>query len=384
MTSATGCGEGTVGIEGEVFRRRTFGAERRGGRNGRCGDCGVVLGHFHHPGCAIERCPRCGGQSIMCGCCHDDVAVDEVDLWFDHGDDLPAVEDEVLLALDPWPPGAPRRSVHTLPLALASLTTPLRLRHVAHLEVLGQLRDVAGRFDDDVVTIAVAALRSHGDAEGGLCLRRPDVAASVARATRWLEQAHVEPVPGVADAIAAVLRRTHELGGLEPASDPLAALLEPLHAHHGVEPIAAVHVCQCFAAHDRWLPAEHRLLQVWTGHLVHARCPEPIDGALAGEAWAAFFDRVGPSGGWEGAGQDDVPCLLGLISGPRSVGRLWVFGDPSRPGRYDNLFLDNGGTPYVAHPDRRYRDGFRWEKESPSFVFGRWRPGRRAAPTGIA
>lgn len=115
-------------------------------------------------------------------CWHDDVAVDEVDLWFDHDDDLPVVEDQVLLDLDPWPPGAPRRSVSTLP--LASFTKPLRLRHAAHLESLGQLRDVSGRFDDDVVTIAVAVLRTHGQVEGGLRLRRPDVAASVARAAR--------------------------------------------------------------------------------------------------------------------------------------------------------------------------------------------------------
>lgn len=315
-------------------------------------------------------------------CWHDDVAVDEVDLWFDHDDDLPVVEDQVLLDLDPWPPGAPRRSVSTLP--LASFTKPLRLRHAAHLESLGQLRDVSGRFDDDVVTIAVAVLRTHGQVEGGLRLRRPDVAASVARAARWIEQAQVETVPGVADAIAAVLRREHELGRLNPASDPLAALVEPLHAHHGVAPIPAGHLCQCFAPHDPSLRPGHRLLQLWTGHLVHARCPEPIDQALAGRARAAFFDLGRSSAARERPAEDEILSLLGSISGPRGVGRLWVFGDPARPGRYDNLFLDNGGTPHVARPDRRYRHGHRWEEESPSSALGRWRPDRRAAPTGIA
>lgn len=35
---------------------------------GRCWDCGVKTGEYHHPGCDMEQCPFCGGQFISCDC----------------------------------------------------------------------------------------------------------------------------------------------------------------------------------------------------------------------------------------------------------------------------------------------------------------------------
>jgi hypothetical protein len=38
---------------------------------GRCHDCGVQPGAYHHPGCDMEKCPKCGGQAIGCDCEQD-------------------------------------------------------------------------------------------------------------------------------------------------------------------------------------------------------------------------------------------------------------------------------------------------------------------------
>ena len=38
----------------------------------RCHDCNIAPGGFHHPGCCLERCPKCGGQLISCGCLDDE------------------------------------------------------------------------------------------------------------------------------------------------------------------------------------------------------------------------------------------------------------------------------------------------------------------------
>lgn len=39
-----------------------------GDENQRCRDCNIKRGGHHHPGCDMERCPRCEGQLISCGC----------------------------------------------------------------------------------------------------------------------------------------------------------------------------------------------------------------------------------------------------------------------------------------------------------------------------
>ena len=72
MLKAAGCIDKYIRYADEKdFVRIRFGKERRFGgetATGRCPDCNVKAGHFHHPGCDIEECPRCGQQLLSCSC----------------------------------------------------------------------------------------------------------------------------------------------------------------------------------------------------------------------------------------------------------------------------------------------------------------------------
>lgn len=369
MTSASACVDAPLHLDTRPVRRSPFGSERGFDHLGRCGDCGVVPGAFHHRGCDVERCPLCTRQLSSCWC-----EFDEAELEDDGG---PIDVDALLAHLVDAGEGPPAGAA----LPLASVIAPLRARHEVELR---QLAGVGGsRASDDRVVLAVSALHGHREVDGRLRLRRPEVVAAVHRVGFLLQDHGIEPIGGVPEAIAVVLGWESD-SGLSDRADPVHALLEPLHAHFGVGDSPSAHLCQCFAPHDPWCPPDHRLLPVRSGHLVHARLPDPLDQTVAPSALAALVEST--TRGRPGAPRPTLPALdlLGSFVGSRRTGRLWVFGDAERPGRYDALHLDGGGTPWVARADRRCREGYRWCRVTPSEVGRRICDDHQQHPTAVA
>jgi TIR domain len=67
-----------------AYDRIRHGDEKMWGRKkpvNPCHDCAALPGQYHVPGCDMERCPACGGQSISCGCRHEAISRDGLGAW---------------------------------------------------------------------------------------------------------------------------------------------------------------------------------------------------------------------------------------------------------------------------------------------------------------
>jgi hypothetical protein len=64
----------TISIGGREYSRIPYGQEADdwGAERGPCHDCAVTKGQLHVPGCDVEQCPLCLGQSLSCECPYDD------------------------------------------------------------------------------------------------------------------------------------------------------------------------------------------------------------------------------------------------------------------------------------------------------------------------
>jgi hypothetical protein len=76
MLTADGCTQKTVEFpDGESLPSIPYNPDY-GDETKRCHDCNAKRGEYHHPGCDMERCPRCHGQLISCGCLDDESEID--------------------------------------------------------------------------------------------------------------------------------------------------------------------------------------------------------------------------------------------------------------------------------------------------------------------
>lgn len=378
MTHTSGCDESVLHRGGQPAPRVPYGVEWPD-PSLRCGDCGVVRGEYHHPGCDVERCATCGHQAIMCYCRYDEDPPDE-DEWWDGLD-----EDEIERAVPaPVIDLFTRRQLRTAPLGFESIRPALQVRHGTRLDAVVAWAAAVGRdVDPDAVLLALAAALPHRTQDGSLLVRRPDVISLVHRVGFLAEDAGVETPLGVADAVAAVLEEHLAHDGLASNADPIEPLLEPLHAHFGLSiRTDGAHRCQCFAPHDPTAADSERLLPLRTGHIVRARFPDDAPaGADPAAAFGTFVDRLRSV--WKGDTLDlDDIALLGWLPTAGRRPRLWILGRSDDPGRYDSLPLDDEGHAHLPTIDRRYRTGVRWD--GVDCIEARWRchlgePRRRPA-----
>ena len=72
MNRANGCSVCEIEINGEWYKKLKFGTDddyyHWADKRNRCSDCGAKLGYYHHSGCEMNICPKCGNMAASCIC----------------------------------------------------------------------------------------------------------------------------------------------------------------------------------------------------------------------------------------------------------------------------------------------------------------------------
>jgi hypothetical protein len=326
----------------------------------------------------VQACPRCRGQLITCGCPWDELASErefddenEDDLWVAEATSGPGWGE--VISLDdsrPAAPVAPRRVV-----SFSAAVSPMRGRHHTRLRTLSEWALANGRpCDLDAAALCLDALERHRIDER-FKLDRPGVTHVLGIDVRNAASALGTTLPDdMPSALWNVVNWLASDDRLTVDSDPLAALLEPLQCYGGLGPdgeprpggIDVDFACQCYLPHDPTCP--DGMGQRFVGHdpdtyrafIVHAHLwPRAADAPLSSfEPLIALSKRLRQDEEGTHLHIDDF-AYAGLVDAEKSAPRLWMY-HPRMARSPSQLFLDAGGLPWVPHPDRRRKRGFRW------------------------
>lgn len=369
MTTAKSCTAAVLHRDGVPTSAFTHGNDPGWGRaRGRCGDCGVQPGGYHHLGCDIQACPRCRGQLISCDCAWDELGRTDED-WDEEDED-----DDVVVVLQP------RTTTGGRPLqrlTLAAAVAPLRARFHGELVSLAAWCSAEGRSCDlDGAALCLAAMARQFGVEAPR-LTRPGINtlvwAGVRNEAAILGTMYPDDYP---EQLWNVLCWKAATGQLDEASDPLPALLEPLQCWGGLDPdgkprpdgVDVDFPCQCYVPHDPTLPAgQHQYI---VGQ--HTKSHAPL---IARVRLVARSDDPGVS--------NFAPLFkvmrrirkerdifdvhpeefeyVGRIDPARSSPELWLYryAGEDGSGRVP-LAVDAEGCTWLAKPDSRRKAGFRW------------------------
>lgn len=73
MSHSDSCTSNLYEIDGKSYTPIKYGDEGNGWPDQeRCNDCNVIKGGYHHPGCDTEKCAKCSGRILSCGCLEND------------------------------------------------------------------------------------------------------------------------------------------------------------------------------------------------------------------------------------------------------------------------------------------------------------------------